>query len=62
MLSSFWHWYVIVITIFTIIACWWLLQWTRGISNRDEDKGADSTGHVWDEDLVNLIIHSLAGG
>jgi cytochrome c oxidase cbb3-type subunit 3 len=55
MLTSFWHWYVIIITVATILACFWLLQWTKGISNRDEkDDGAGTTGHIWDEDLVEL--------
>ena len=54
MLTSFWHWYVIIITIVTIIACFWLLQWTKGISNRKEGEGTGTTGHVWDEDLVEL--------
>lgn len=54
MLTSFWHWYVIIITIFTILASLWLLRWTKGISNRDEDNRTGSTGHVWDEDLVEL--------
>ena len=55
MLTSFWHWYVIIITVLTILACFWLLQWTKGVSNRDEkSEGAGTTGHVWDEDLVEL--------
>jgi len=54
MLSSFWNWYVIIITVVTILASLWLLQWTRGISNRDEEKGTGTTGHVWDEDLAEL--------
>ena len=54
MLSSFWNWYVIIITILTILACFWILQWTKGISNRDDDGGTGTTGHVWDEDLVEL--------
>jgi len=56
MLTSFWHWYVIIITVGTILACFWLLQWTKGISNRDEEgeEGTGTTGHVWDEDLVEL--------
>lgn len=53
MLSSFWNWFVIILTIGSILACWWLLMWTRGISNR-EDEGIGSTGHVWDDDLVEL--------
>ncbi len=55
MLTSFWHWYVIIITVFTILACFWLLQWTKGVSNRDDEgEGTGTTGHVWDEDLVEL--------
>ena len=55
MLTSFWNWYVIIITILTILACFWILQWTKGISNRDEEgDGTGTTGHVWDEDLVEL--------
>jgi cytochrome c oxidase cbb3-type subunit 3 len=55
MLTSFWHWYVIIITVVTILLCFWLLQWTKGVSNRDEEgDGTGSTGHVWDEDLVEL--------
>ena len=46
MLTSFWHWYVIIITILTILGCFWLLQWTKGISNRDEEgEGTGTTGH-----------------
>jgi cytochrome c oxidase cbb3-type subunit 3 len=55
MLTSFWSWYVIIITVVTILLCFWLLQWTKGISNRDDEgEGVGSTGHVWDEDLVEL--------
>ena len=55
MLTSFWHWYVIIITVVTILGCFWLLQWTKGVSNRDEEgDGTGTTGHVWDEDLVEL--------
>ena len=54
MLTSFWNWYVIIITIVTILGCFWLLLWTKGVSNRDEKGGTGTTGHVWDEDLVEL--------
>jgi len=53
MLNSFWNWFVIILTIASIGGCWWLLQWTKGISNREGDS-VGSTGHVWDEDLVEL--------
>jgi len=54
MLTSFWHWYVIIITVFTILASLWLLRWTKGVSNDDDGDGTGSTGHVWDEDLVEF--------
>lgn len=54
MLSSFWNWYVIIITVVTILASLWLLRWTKGISNRDKEEGTGTTGHVWDEDLAEL--------
>lgn len=53
MLSSFWSWYIIVITLATIAACFWLLQWTKGIKNDDGD-GSGANQHVWDHDLVEL--------
>jgi cytochrome c oxidase cbb3-type subunit 3 len=52
MLTSFWHWYVVIITVFTLVASFLLLRWTKGDSG--EDSGTGSTGHVWDEDLVEL--------
>lgn len=53
MLTSFWHWWVIGITIFTILASLWLLRWTKNAANEGDD-ATGSTGHVWDEDLVEL--------
>jgi cytochrome c oxidase cbb3-type subunit 3 len=53
MLNSFWNWFVIIITIVSILACWWLLHWTKGVSDRSSDD-VGSTGHVWDEDLKEL--------
>lgn len=53
MLNSFWNWFVIIITVGSILACWWLLHWTKGVSDRkDDDDG--STGHVWDENIREL--------
>lgn len=53
MLSSFWHWFVIILTLVSVFGCWWLLQWTKGISDREEGEVGD-TGHIWDEDLQEL--------
>ncbi len=53
MLNSFWNWFVIIISVGSILACWWLLHWTKGVSDRSDDDDG-STGHVWDEDLKEL--------
>jgi cytochrome c oxidase cbb3-type subunit 3 len=53
MLNSFWNWFVVIITVASILGCWWLLHWTKGVSDRSGDD-VGSTGHVWDEDLKEL--------
>jgi cytochrome c oxidase cbb3-type subunit 3 len=53
MLNLFWNWWVIIISVGSILACWWLLHWTKGVSDRSGDK-AGSTGHVWDDDIREL--------
>ena len=53
MLSTFWNSVAIIVTIGSILACWWLLLWTKGISDREEGD-VDNTGHVWDNDLYEL--------
>ncbi len=50
--SEFWHWYIAVLTVASILACVWLLRWmTSGFQQSDE---AETTGHVWDGDLTEL--------
>jgi len=44
-LSAFWHWFIIVITVASILGCLWLL-----FANAKAPGGSD-TGHVWDDDL-----------
>jgi cytochrome c oxidase cbb3-type subunit 3 len=51
--SGFWSIYVAVLTIVSIAACGWLL-WAMGrmrVAKKPDGK-ADTTGHVWDEDLA----------
>ena len=49
--SDFWSWWVIVLTVGNILACWWLIVWA---SKRRAGEAAvgDVTGHTWDEDLA----------
>lgn len=53
MLNSFWNWFVIIITIASILACWWLLHWTKGVSNREGGE-IGNTGHTWDENIREM--------
>jgi len=55
-LNSFWHWFVIAITVGSILGCWWLLHWTKGVGGGPEEKpsDADDTGHVWDDNIHEL--------
>ena len=53
MLNLFWNWWVIIISVGSILACWWLLHWTKGVSD-ESTKDGESTGHVWDEDIREL--------
>jgi len=47
--SSFWDFYIGIITLVSIAACGLLLQ---SMSRRRVASDPDQTGHVWDEDLV----------
>lgn len=47
-MSGFWHWYIIALTVGSLIGCLWLLF---GNARRSPDEAQD-TGHVWDDDLT----------
>ena len=51
--SEFWHWYIAILTIISILACVWLLRWMTG-GYEKPDGEVESTGHVWDGDLTEL--------
>lgn len=46
-MSNFFNWWVIVITLGNIFACYWLIRWTMK-KRPDESEMGDVTGHVWD--------------
>ena len=51
--SEFWHWYIAVLTVISILACVWLLRWmTSGFEKSDGE--VENTGHIWDDDLREL--------
>lgn len=55
-MSTFWHWYIIVITVGSLLATVLFLIGTSRmkVESKKEDDGSETTGHVWDEDLREL--------
>lgn len=55
-LDEFWHWYVAVITVLSILGCGILLwsQSTYRVRLGADGRPEKTTGHVWDEDLTEL--------
>ena len=46
-MSNFFNWWVIVITLVNIFACYWLIKWTMK-ARPDESAVGETTGHSWD--------------
>ena len=49
-MSTFWSWFVAVISIGMILACYWLIKWTTKRRTGEAAEG-DVTGHTWDGNL-----------
>ena len=49
-MSTFWSWYVAILTVANIVGCYWLIKWATK-THSGEAKEGDVTGHTWDEDL-----------
>lgn len=49
-MSTFWSWFVAVITVGMILACYWLIKWTTKRRSGEAAEG-DVTGHTWDGNL-----------
>lgn len=52
-MSSVWSWYIIVGTIVSMLACFWLIVWTNK-QRASDDELAESESHVWDGDVREL--------
>ncbi|NIQ14600.1 MAG: cytochrome C oxidase Cbb3, partial [Candidatus Dadabacteria bacterium] len=49
--SSFWSYFIIILTVLSIIVCFVIIH----IFNKDRNKDqSETTGHIWDEDLKEL--------
>jgi len=51
-MSSFWHWWIVVITLGIIFYCYWLLDKTKTMEvdahGKVDESGVPTTGHVYD--------------
>ena len=52
-MSGAWSWYLIVGTVLTLAACFWLVAWTNR-QRASDDEIAEAESHVWDEDVREL--------
>ena len=50
-ISNFWHWYVAVLSLVSIVGCGVLL-WMQSIARPPKGQKVELHGHVWDEDLA----------
>lgn len=50
-ISNFWHWYVAVLSLVSILGCGVLL-WMQSIARPPKGQKVELHGHVWDEDLT----------
>lgn len=49
-MSSFWSWWITIITVGNIVACYWLVKWATKPHTGEAATG-DVTGHKWDDNL-----------
>ncbi len=49
-MSSFWSWWITIIAVGNILACYWLIKWASKPQPGEAATG-DVTGHKWDETL-----------
>lgn len=47
-MSSFWSWFVAIVSIVNILACWWLIRWTAKPRPGEAAIEDNTTGHTWD--------------
>jgi cytochrome c oxidase cbb3-type subunit 3 len=52
-MSNAWSWYLIIGTVVTLAACFWLVAWTNRQRASDEEI-AEAESHVWDENIREL--------
>jgi cytochrome c oxidase cbb3-type subunit 3 len=51
--SNFWHWFISIVTVLSLLGCVWLVRWQMSGKIPKGEK-AKPTGHKWDENLEEL--------
>lgn len=46
-MSTFWSWFVAIVSIVNVLACWWLIRWTAKPRPGEAAVG-ETTSHSWD--------------
>ena len=49
-MSSFWSWFISIISVLSFLGCYWLIRWTSKPRKGEAAEG-EATGHTWDDDL-----------
>jgi len=52
--NPFWNWLIGIASITGILACVWLIMWMTTGNTPKKGERAETMGHVWDEDLMEL--------
>ncbi|MCA1798833.1 MAG: cytochrome-c oxidase, cbb3-type subunit III [Xanthomonadaceae bacterium] len=52
-MSAFWHWFIVILTIGSILGCLWLIWWAAQ-KHQTESASGEPVGHVWDDDLSEM--------
>ena len=52
-MSNVWSWWIIIGTVVSLVACFWLVAWANR-QRASDDEIAEAESHVWDEDVREL--------
>ncbi len=52
--SEFWSWFIGIVSVVGILACFWLVMWMNTGKAPKKGEEVKTMGHVWDEDLAEL--------
>ena len=57
-MNAFWAWFVTIVSVVNVLACWWLIRWTAK-SRPGESAIGETTDHSWDEGTLQEYNNPL---